>query len=220
MKTTLPQRPLAKALPWLMRLMWILFGLGAIGFLYGSAVYVFNPDYFKHSFPVTVQYYVSGYLLHGEPQPPTVDWENDPPAFGNLYGDKGRLILYDPPRSIVYLSTLRHTLLLLLMGLILLMVHRLAWSYVRDHPFDPANAKRLDLIGWFILLRVVIDFGAHVWTQFRVADFVGLNGNGFDIEASFSYLTLWPFLYALVFFMLGEIFRRGTRLQRESDLTV
>lgn len=212
-----PQRPLARILPWGMRLIWVIFGISMIVAI-GSVVMMYKVNIIEMGFPVKVEFSLSSERLNsaGLNEIPL----DEELRIGSLRG-QGALRTFGLSLDVILIALGRSILINGVAAfLVLLMIHQLVFSYVSDRPFDPRNARRLSMIGWILLVRAVVDFGLHTWTQFRMADFVGLNGNGFSIQPSIDYVGLGPFVYAFLFFMLGEMFHRGTQLQAENDLTV
>ena len=78
--------------------------------------------------------------------------------------------------------------------------------------FSPANADRLVRIGWALLAIQLLDllFGAVV---FQVERQIGNQASGWAP-------TLTGWLAVLLVFVLARIFREGTRLRSEAELTI
>lgn len=82
-------------------------------------------------------------------------------------------------------------------------------SVHQGSPFIPENARRLRLMGWFVLAANVIamfDDPLQLWLTRNVPDA--------DIELSFSFGWL---ITALLLFILARVFEQGTRLAEDAE---
>jgi hypothetical protein len=105
-------------------------------------------------------------------------------------------------------------------GVMLFVIHQLRMvfrSLADGDPFSLANASRIRLIGlFFIFGEIAVSVLVYVCQLYvkSALDSSGLTINpGLDIELS-------PIFGGLVLLVIAEVFRSGTRLQQDQDLTV
>lgn len=81
------------------------------------------------------------------------------------------------------------------------------------NPFDPANAGRIERLGWRVIELQVIGWIAR-WLDVPVGGHIA----GFDISVDVGSGNALAF--ALVLFVLARVFRHGNRLQDDVEGTV
>lgn len=86
-------------------------------------------------------------------------------------------------------------------------------SVAERNAFDPANAGRIERLGWR-----VVELGVIGWLARWLDVPVGGNIAGFDISVDLGGGNVLAF--ALVLFVLARVFRHGNRLQTEVEGTV
>jgi uncharacterized BrkB/YihY/UPF0761 family membrane protein len=90
-------------------------------------------------------------------------------------------------------------------------------SLAKGTPFNPENSKRIRLIGCFVIIGAVIKSLVALLVGFLVMNTISIPGVEFEIRVL---SPLNGVFVGLVIFVLGEIFRKGTELQEDRDLTV
>lgn len=110
-------------------------------------------------------------------------------------------------------------------GLFFLVVHQLRRflaTVKSGNPFTPENASRIRTIGWSIvasfLLKTITDFSAVLYMKHTVT----VNGRHLFPPAAFVWdsLHLEVLFFGLVVLAISGIFRLGTKLKEEQELTV
>lgn len=91
-------------------------------------------------------------------------------------------------------------------------LYRIVTSVGEGDPFIPANAGRLQAMGWISLAVHVLGIPLAATTRW-LSRFTG----GEHMSFEFSY---YGFLLALVLFVLARVFREGARMREELDGTV
>ena len=86
-------------------------------------------------------------------------------------------------------------------------------SVAEGEPFAPANADRIEALGWSVLQLAVIG-----WIAGRLEVPIGSTFRGFDVSVSLSGSNALAF--ALVLFVLARVFRHGNRLAQDLEGTV
>jgi len=110
-------------------------------------------------------------------------------------------------------------------GLFFLVVHQLRRflaTVKAGNPFCPENASRIRTIGWSIvasfLLKTVTEFSAVLYMKQTIT----VNGRHLFPPAAFVWdsLHLEVLFFGLVVLAISGIFRLGTRLKEEQELTI
>ncbi len=84
-------------------------------------------------------------------------------------------------------------------------------------PFVTENAIRLRHIGFAIIAGGVLKVAVEMIVGLHIARYIKIPGVGIGVRSS---LGIETFLFGLLVLVLAEIFRFGTELQEEHDLTV
>lgn len=91
-------------------------------------------------------------------------------------------------------------------------LHRIVESVREGNPFVPANAARLQAMGWLSLAVHILGIPLAATTGW-ISRILGYGRTNFEV----SYFGL---LLALVLFVLARVFREGARMREELDGTV
>jgi hypothetical protein len=86
-------------------------------------------------------------------------------------------------------------------------------TVAEGEPFAPANADRIESLGWRVLELAVIG-----WVAAGLEVPIGGRFEGFDIDVSLEGGNALAF--ALVLFVLARVFRHGNRIARDLEGTV
>jgi len=87
-----------------------------------------------------------------------------------------------------------------------------------DEPFTPQNGARIARIGWILLAYLLL----RPLAPFFVASELGraVVAQGVTLAPRAIHIDLVDFAYPLLFLVLAQVFRRGTSLEAEQELTV
>jgi hypothetical protein len=104
------------------------------------------------------------------------------------------------------------------------LLHRLCLAVERGEPFAPATFRGVRRVGWLLILFPAVAWAGDLWMNSGVARFAkshlafaGLQVRDNPIHADFNTTLL---VVGVLIFVLAEVFRRGSQLQQEADLTV
>jgi hypothetical protein len=113
---------------------------------------------------------------------------------------------------------------LLLWAVLWDLLHRLCRAVERQESFSPATFRLLRRVGWLLILFPVAGWAGDLWMNWGVAHFAsahltfeGLQIQDNPVHANFNTTLL---VVGILVFVLAEVFRRGTQLQEEAELTV
>jgi hypothetical protein len=100
---------------------------------------------------------------------------------------------------------------------ILTCLRRMFVTLAAGDPFVPANAKRLELIGWAIAVLEVSRYAVQAASAWIIVTFGHPSGGVLDVGFRPSFPT-W--IAVVVVFVLAQVFREGARLREDRDLTI
>ena len=119
------------------------------------------------------------------------------------------------------LNALNKTIALLA---ILLLVRKILFAFSGDQPFEPHNTKRIKWIGWIIIFSELLERAIEVGLGKYISGKFSYIGGQLEyswVENSLfrgSMLTIL-FLGAMLV-LISEVFKRGSNMKEEQDLTV
>jgi hypothetical protein len=90
-------------------------------------------------------------------------------------------------------------------------------TLTQGSPFIYENAVRIRKIALLIMLLAPLKFGEQVYNHLKASHYFTLAGERLATHLSFDFQTI---LFGLVLLIIGEIFRVGTQLKEENELTV
>ncbi|MEI3848901.1 MULTISPECIES: hypothetical protein [Microbacterium] len=92
----------------------------------------------------------------------------------------------------------------------------IAWSFLRGRVFAPATARAFDLIGWTLVVGTLVALGLDTVGRNGVTSALGA-GPGEPLHP--AELWLWAPVCAtgIAVGLLGRAFRRGVRLQKDTE---
>jgi hypothetical protein len=104
------------------------------------------------------------------------------------------------------------------------LLHRICRAVERNEPFSPATFRLVRRVGWALIVFPVAAWAGDLWMNSGVAQFAkahlafaGLQVRDNPVHADFNTTLL---VVGLLIFVLAEVFRHGSQLQQEADLTV
>ena len=96
-------------------------------------------------------------------------------------------------------------------------LRRLFRTLREGHPFDPANARRVQRVGWAVILaesvRAMLTFSAQAFAR---SNFIA-DGIHFVTDLDFNQGVVFS---GVVILVLAEVFRAGTQLSDDQSLTI
>ena len=202
-------RRLHRLARWVERVLSLFLVIGILGFC-GSLIYAAytmiapNPPHLTHKIEVELDPTTSG---------PITDLnENTPLKFRQI---EAQIELPPESRKIRVLDTALQLVKIFLALVIVFQLRQFLRSIRTDHPFVPANAKRLRSIAWFTLF-------ASFWqfiSKFILASQVSAEFPQLDLNLTLR-LDPGPVLILAVILIIAEVFNFGVTMKEEQDLTV
>ena len=129
----------------------------------------------------------------------------------------GELQFEAPSRRTLFAPLLTVVAMLLIALWVVAQLRALFRTMSESHPFAPGNARRVQRVGWAVILtepvRAAMTYAANSFAQ---ANFVG-DGLRFVTFIDFNIGTI---LSGLIILVIAEVFRIGTRLDEDQSLTV
>jgi hypothetical protein len=194
---------------WVERVFSLFLVIGILGFI-GSIIYAAytlvapEPPQLTHKIEIEI-----------DPMTHSISPENGPPLSVELRHVQAQIKLPPENRSLRVLDTVLNLVKIVFGVVIVFQLRQFLRSIRTNHPFVPANAKRLRCIAWFILAASLWQFVSKIILATQVSDsFPGLNSN----------LTLQldpgPVLILIVILIIAEVFNFGVKMKQEQDLTV
>lgn len=105
-------------------------------------------------------------------------------------------------------------------GIVLAIIHNLQHlvsSFVVSNPFNPQNVKRLKCIGWILLAWAFIEASSGLAVGTMFSQMNRLPGLHVTVHWRPNLSTI---LMAALSFVLAEVFRLGTKLRKDNELTI
>lgn len=90
-------------------------------------------------------------------------------------------------------------------------------TLTQETPFTPENAVRIRKIALMIMLLAPLKFAENVYHHLLASHYFTLAGERLATHLSFDFQII---LFGLILLIIGEVFRVGTQLKEENELTV
>lgn len=125
------------------------------------------------------------------------------------------------PKSFVLIILCRYGILLFLYFIIVIQLAKFFKTLTNGHPFVKENGKRIQIIGLSIILGALFNFLIQTGSFILLKSQIHLEGAHFPL-LRYSLMELHPItiLTGFIILVIAEIFRLGTRLQEEQELTI
>ena len=116
------------------------------------------------------------------------------------------------------LFSLSHVLLTFGLTLwITFLLRKIFSTLTHETPFIPENAYRIRKIALLIMLLAPVKFSENLYHHLIASHYFTLAGERLATQLSFDFQII---LFGLILLIIGEVFRIGTQLKEENELTV
>ena len=194
---------------WVERVLTLFLVIGILGF-FGSIIYAAytavapTPPNLTHTLDIEIDPFVHSFQSNNGPLIPL-----------ELRHVSAQIELPPANRKLRVLDTSLNLVKILFGVLIVFHLRQFLRSIRTEHPFIPANAKRLRSIAWLTLLASIWQFASKFILASEVSHaFPHLDSN----------LTLkidpGPVLILMIILIIAEVFNLGVTMKQEQDLTV
>ena len=134
-----------------------------------------------------------------------------------LEGYLSLMIKEEGQGSAVYLLTLVKILFNAALAFGFFLLSRILKTVIEDTPFIEANARRLYIIGWMIILSPIFTI-AERWGLLLLVGETGFQG--FNFPNPFLHINYSVVMAGIFVIVLGYVFKAGSQIYQEQLLTV
>ncbi|HYG40243.1 MAG TPA: DUF2975 domain-containing protein [Cytophagales bacterium] len=206
---TIGKRSIASILKFIINFAWY-FQWAILAFVTVILIVVFiNKDYVDHDVMVKISKPITSF---------TVTAKNPDYAEPTLIVESAKLNFKNKVDAVLIMESFLFLSLIFFFSLtITYLVKKIFNTLTENTPFVPENAKRLKQIGFLIILYAPLKIAYDLVSHSKATMNFLIDNAPIGTEFNFHFETI---IAGLVILVIAEIFRIGTHLKEEQDLTV